>query len=104
MAEKIKRLGRKIQQLWRKTPRAIRSGWITAWATFTGSIVSILTGLLPQLSNAITTENFDPFYNSLSVGLAAGVSAALAFCVGIVNSVYRWARPIEKAYQTPPGD
>lgn len=94
----------RIKRLWRKTPRAIRSGWITAWVTFTGSVLSIVTGLLPQLANAITTENFGPFYDSLSVGLAAGVSAALALCAGIVNSVYRWARPIEKAYQTPPGD
>ncbi|MCA1806559.1 MAG: hypothetical protein LC687_01655, partial [Actinobacteria bacterium] len=93
-----------MRTFWRRVPRAIRSGWITAWVTFTGSLLSILTGLLPQLANAITTKNFEPFYNSLSFGFAAGISAALAFFAGVVNSFYRWLSPIAQAYQMPPGE
>lgn len=94
----------KVTTIWRKIPRAIRSAWVTAWVTFTATILSILTGLLPVVANAISTKNWEPVYNSLDLGLAAAISAALGFLSGLVNGIYRWLRPIEEAYKlnTPP--
>jgi hypothetical protein len=93
-----------IKAFWRKVPKPLRSGWITAWVVFTTALFSLAVGLLPALANAITTKNFEPFYDSLSLATTAGYSAALAFLSGLVNAVYRWIRPIEQAYRTdPPG-
>jgi ABC-type Fe3+ transport system permease subunit len=95
----------KVTQIWRATPRAIRSGWITAWVTFTGVLLTILTGLLPALAEAISTRNFEPFYDSLNLAAAAAVSAVTGFVSGIVNAIYRWLRPIADSYKTaPPAD
>lgn len=89
---------------WRKVPRAVRSGWITAWIVFTGGLLSIVTSLLPTLANAISTKDFAPFFDSLSLAYTASLSLALAFVSGLVNSIYRWLKPIEQAYRTDPPD
>ena len=91
----------RARTLWRRVPPSIRSGWITAWITFIGGLVSILTGLLPTLADAISTGNFDTFFDALSLGYAAAVSAALAFLVGLLNTLFRWLRPIADAYRPP---
>lgn len=98
----MKQLTEKITAIWRSIPRAIRSGWITAWVTFTGTLLTILTSLLPELANAISTKNFEPFYNGLSNSAALAIAAATGFFSGLVNAVYRWLRPIAQAYQTTP--
>lgn len=95
----MNQLTAKVTAFWAKVPNAIRSGWITAWITFVGSLLSIVTGLLPKLSEAISSGNFDTFYESLSLGLTAVVSASLGFFAGIVNGVYRWLQPIENSYK-----
>lgn len=93
-----------IKAFWRKIPTAIRSAWITAWVTFTGALLTILTGLLPELANAISSKNFEPFLNSLNTGATLAISAALGFVSGLVNGIFRWLKPIEQAYRTdPPG-
>lgn len=92
----------KIKAIWRKIPKPIRSGWITAWVTFTGSLITIAVGLLPVLANAISTKDFKPFFDALNAGATVAISAALGFVSGLVNAIYRWARPIEQAYRTDP--
>lgn len=93
----------KITAIWRKIPTAIRSGWITAWVVFTGTLLTIGVGLLPKLAESISTRNFEGFLDSLSLGASAALSAATAFVSGLVNTIYRVLRPIEQAYaQTPP--
>lgn len=91
----------RARTIWRRVPPAIRAGWITAWLTFVGAMLSIVTGLLPRLAESISTGNFDPFFDALSLGYTAAVSASAAFCVGILNTLWRWLRPIADAYQTP---
>ncbi len=91
----------RARTIWRRVPPAVRSGWITAWVTFTGTLLTIITGLLPTLADAISSGNFSSFYDALSLGYAAAVSAATAFAAGVVNAVWRWLRPIADAYQTP---
>lgn len=92
----------KVRAVWRRVPKPIRSGWITAWVTFTGTLLTILTGLLPVLANAISERNFEPFYDALGNGAAVAISAATGFVSGCVNAIYRWVRPIEQAYRTDP--
>jgi hypothetical protein len=87
-----------IRTFWRKLPTALRSAWITAWVTFVASLFAIFTSLLPKLAEAISSRNFDPFYDSLSTEANIAVSAALAFVAGLVNGVFRWVKPIEEAY------
>jgi hypothetical protein len=100
----MKNIAEKITTIWRKIPRAIRSGWITAWVTFTGTLLTILVGLLPQLANAISSKNFEPFFDALSTSSTLAISASLGFVSGLVNALYRWARPIELAYKMPPAN
>jgi uncharacterized membrane protein len=92
----------KLINFWRKIPRALRSGIITAWVTFVGTLVAILTNLLPDLADAISSGNYEPFYESLKFGSAAAISAVTAFFSGVVNAIYRWIRPIADAYKTDP--
>lgn len=89
-----------IKTFWRSIPTAIRSAWITAWVTFVASLFAILTSLLPKLADAISSKNFEPFYNSLSTEANIAISAALAFFAGLVNGIFRWLKPIEEAYRT----
>lgn len=98
----LERTYEKLQVLWRRVPKPIRSGWITAWVTLGATFLSIVTTLLPELANAVSTRDFEPFYDSLSVAATLAVSAVTAFFAGLVNAIYRWLRPIEQAYQTPP--
>lgn len=95
----MKKITTAVKGFWAKIPNAIRSAWITAWITFIGSVLSIVTGLMPRLSDAISTGNFQPFYDSLSLGYTAAVSAVLAFFAGLVNGVYRWLQPIQNSYR-----
>lgn len=85
---------------YRKLPAAIRSGWVTGWVTFTGTVLALATSLLPTLATAITTRDFGPFLDGLALSTQAAFSAVLAFGAGIVNSLYRFWRPVEKAYVT----
>lgn len=94
----------RVRVLWRRVPPALRSGWITAWITFTGSLLSILTGLFPLLAESISTGDYAEFFDAVSLASAAAVSAAAAFGAGVLNAVWRWLRPIADAYQTPPGE
>lgn len=88
----------KIRTLWKKLPTAVRAGWNTAWVTFLGLMVTILTGLLPQLINAISTKNFEPFYDSLNLAMTSALSAVSALVVGCLNVLFRTLKPIEDAY------
>jgi len=92
----------RTRTLWRRIPPALRSGWITAWVTFTGTLLTILTGLLPTLADAISSGDFEPFFDALSIGYASAIAAATAFVAGAVNTLWRWLRPIAGAYQLPP--
>ena len=92
----------KLTALWRRVPKPVRAGWITAWITFLSTMLTIATGLLPELATAIGDRNFAPFYNSLNFAATAAVSAATAFLAGLVNAAYRWLKPIEEAYRTDP--
>lgn len=94
----------RARQAWRRVPTAIRSGWITAWVTFTGTLLTILTGLLPRLAEAISSGNYTGFFDALGLGWAAAVAAATGFVAGLVNAVYRWLVPISTAYRTPSGE
>lgn len=85
---------------YRRLPAAIRSGWVTGWVTFTGTLLTLATGLLPTLATAITTRNFDPFLDSLAISTSAAFSAALGFIAGAVNTLYRFWRPVDQAYVT----
>lgn len=98
----LNRIVTRARVVWRKIPTALRSGWITAAVTFVGALATITVGILPVLANAIASRNFEPFFDSLSLGSTAAVSAALAFVSGLGNTVWRWARPIAAAYQTTP--
>jgi ABC-type antimicrobial peptide transport system permease subunit len=100
----MKNIIERIRTVWRKIPRAIRSAWITAWVTFVGATLSIITGLLPVLADSISSKNFRPFFDSLNLGWTAALSAALGFVSGLVNGIWRALVPIDKAYQTPPGE
>lgn len=95
-----------IKAFWRRLPKPVRSAWITAWIVFTGALLSIVTNLLPELANAISEHNFEPFFDRLHADSAAALSAALAFVAGLVNGIFRWLRPIEQAYRTdvPPNN
>lgn len=88
-----------VRVFWRKLPTAVRSAWITAWVVFIGSLLTIAVGLLPKLAEAVSSKNFEPFYDSLSLEANAAVSAALAFVSGLINGIYRWVKPIEESYQ-----
>lgn len=98
------KLKTKITGVWRSLPKPVRSAWITAWVTFTGTVLTIAVGLLPLLANAISTKDFEPFFDALSSGATLAISAVLGFVSGLVNGIYRWIRPIEQAYQTTPKD
>lgn len=99
----MSKLTARITAIWRKIPSAIRSGWVTAWVAFTGTLLTIVTGLLPVLANSISSKNFQPFYDALSTSASLSVSAATGFIAGVVNGIYRFVKPIEQAYnQTPP--
>lgn len=102
MSNFIRNTADRVRAVWRRIPVALRSGWITAWVTFFGTITAILTGLLPKLAESISSGNFEPFFDALSLGYAAAVSAAAAFGAGVVNAVWRWLRPLSAAYQTAP--
>jgi len=91
-----------IVAFWRKLPTAVRSAWITAWVAFTGTLLSILVGLLPVLAEAVSSKNFERFYDSLNLGAAAAISAATGFVSGLINGIYRWIKPIEEAYRKDP--
>lgn len=88
-----------IRLFWRKLPTAVRSAWITAWVTFTGALLTILVGLLPELANAISSKNFEPFFDNLNTSATLAISAALGFVSGLVNGIFRWLKPIEEAYK-----
>jgi hypothetical protein len=88
-----------VVAFWRRIPKPIRSAWITAWVVFTGALLSIVTSLLPELANAISEHNFEPFFDRLHTDSAAALSAALAFVAGLVNGVYRYLKPIEESYK-----
>jgi hypothetical protein len=88
-----------IRSFWRKLPKPVRSAWITAWVTFVAALLTIVTSLLPELANAISEHNFDPFFDRLHTDSATALSAALAFFAGLVNGIYRWLRPIEQSYR-----
>lgn len=90
----------KLTNFWRKIPKALRSGIITAWVVFVGTLFAILTNLLPLLADAISSGNYEPFYESLKLASAAAISAVTAFFSGLVNAIYRWVKPIEDAYKT----
>jgi hypothetical protein len=93
-----------LTALWRRIPKPIRAGWITAVITFASTALTILTSVLPELASAISSRNFTPFYDSLSLASTAILSAVTAFLAGLVNVVYRWLKPIEESYRTmPPG-
>lgn len=96
----MKKVIEQVRTIWRKVPKALRSAWITAWVTFVGAMLSIITGLLPVLANAVSTKDFQPFFDSLIVGWTAALSAALGFVAGLVNGIWRALVPIDKAYQT----
>ena len=97
------KLTSRIRAVWLKIPSAIRAGWVTAWVAFTGTLFAIATGLLPVLANAVGSKNFEPFYDALSTSATLALSAASGFLVGLLNAVYRWIKPIERAYnQNPP--
>lgn len=91
-----------LTALWRRVPKPLRSGWITAWVTFVSTLLTIGVGLLPKLAEAISSRNFEGFYDSLSLGATAAISAATAFVAGCVNAIYRVLKPIEEAYRTDP--
>lgn len=90
----------KLINFWRKIPKALRSGIITAWVVFVGTLFAILTNLLPVLADAISSGNYEPFFDSLKFASAAAISAVTAFFSGLVNALYRWIKPIEDAYKT----
>lgn len=92
----------KLRAFWRKVPKPLRSGWITAWVAFTGTLFTIAVGLLPKLANAISSKNFEPFYDDLNASATLAISAVTGFVSGCVNAIYRWVRPIEQAYRTDP--
>ena len=96
----MKALLLRIRAAYRRLPAAIRSGWVTAWVTFTGTLIALGTSLLPTLATAITTRDFDPFLDSLALSTQAAFSALLALGAGIVNTLYRFWRPVERAYVT----
>ena len=100
----MKNIVKKVTAAWRKVPRAIRSGWITAWVAFLSTIVAIGTNLLPALVDLITTHDYAKFAEHLSTSATLSVSAVNAFLAGVVNAIYRWLRPIEQSYRTPPSD
>lgn len=90
----------RLRAAYRRLPSPIRSGWVTAWVTFTGTILALATSLLPTLATAITTRDFAPFLESLALSTQAAFSAVLALAAGVVNAVYRSIRPVERAYVT----
>ena len=94
----LKNLWAKITGAYSKLPNAVRAAWNTAWITFTATFLTILIGLLPALVDAITNRNITTFTDSLSVAATAGTAAVTAFLVGIINGLYRWAKPIEGSY------
>ncbi len=81
-----------------RIPTPIRAGWTTAWLTFVGVLLTIVTGLLPVLAEAISSGDFAPFYQSLTLAYSAALAAVSALAAGIVNAVYRWLRPIANSY------
>lgn len=91
-----------LTAFWRKVPKPLRSGWITAWVTFTGTALAIVVGILPVLAEAISTGNYQPFFDHLSVAATLAISAATGFFSGLVNAIYRWINPIAQAYRTDP--
>lgn len=100
----MRKIIEKITFAWRKVPRAIRSGWITAWVAFVSTLLAIGTNLLPALVELITTHDYARFAEHLSTAATLAVAAVNSLLAGIVNAVYRWLRPIEQSYRTPPGD
>lgn len=90
----------KIRALYRSLPGPIRAGWTTAWIMFVGTLFALMTSLLPTLAEAITSRSFGPFLDSLALTSQAAVSAILAFFAGLVNTLYRYWRPVERAYVT----
>jgi len=96
--KKIKGMARTVRDLYNRLPTAVRAAWTTAWLTFIGALLAIITGLLPLFADAISTREFDTFYDSLSIAASAAVAAASALAAGIVNGLYRWMRPISNSY------
>lgn len=92
----------RFTRLWRRVPRAIRSGWVTAWVTFVGSLLTIVTNLFPAILDLITTRSPAAFYEQLSVSVTLAISAVSGLLFGVVNAIYRWIRPIADAYQIEP--
>ncbi len=94
----------KLTALWRRVPKPVRAGWITAWITFVGVLLSTLTGLLPALMEFISTGNEEAFFQRIDSASTVVVGAAIGFVVGCLNAAYRWLKPIEESYRTqPPG-
>jgi hypothetical protein len=91
-------------RFWRKIPRPIRSGWITAWIAFVGTILTITTSLLPHVVELITTHDYAAFSDHLSVTATLSIAAVNSFFAGCLNAVYRWLRPIADAYKLTPDD
>lgn len=85
-----------------RLPSAVRSGWVTGWVAFVGALITIAAGLLPELANAVSSRNFEPFFDRLSIASNAAVSAAFGFVAGCVNTLYRAVRPIARAYPEVP--
>lgn len=97
----MKKIAQTVTDVWRKAPKAIRSGWITAWIAFVSTLLAIGTNLLPALVELVTTHDYAKFAEHLSIAATLAVAAVNSLLAGIVNAVYRWLRPIEQSYLIP---
>ena len=90
-----------LYEKYRSLPQAIRAAWNTAWITFVGSMLMILTSVLGSLTEVLGSGNYEAFYDHLSFLATALLSAVFAFLIGVLNALYRFIKPVETSYNLP---